>query len=99
MSRYGVKWTKSDKSKGSRVNGFQLFRDRLESSVRNEGQGFLFMSNCVASIEIIPTLPRDEKNIDDVDTDSEDHPWDMIRYKVLDKPKRFVEHINASFSF
>ena len=98
MARYGVKWTKSDKSKGSRVNGFQLFRDRLESSVRCEGQGFLIMSNCVASIEIIPTLARDEKKVDDVDTDSEEHIWDMVRYKVLDKPKRFARHINVSFS-
>lgn len=83
MSDKGIRWTKSDKSKGSRKNGFQLLRDRLEASIKGEGAGIYFMTNCVASITLIPALPRDEDDLDDVDTDAEDHAYDMVRYRVL----------------
>lgn len=83
MSKKGVRWIESDKSPGSRIIGLQLVRDRLEAAVKGEGPGLYFMSNCVASIEILPTLPRDQKKIDDVDTSAEDHPYDMVRYRAL----------------
>lgn len=83
MSKKGVRWIESDKSPGSRRNGLQLVRDRLEAAVKNEGPGIYFMANCVASIETLPTLPRDKEKIDDVDTSAEDHCYDMVRYRVL----------------
>ena len=83
MSKKGVRWIESDKSPGSRIIGLQLLRDRLEATIKNEGPGIYFMSNCVASIELLPTLPRDPVKIDDVDTKAEDHCYDMVRYRVL----------------
>lgn len=83
MEDEGVYWVAADKSKGSRVNGLQLFRDRLEAGVAGEGAALYFMNNCKAAITILPTLPRDEDNLDDVDTDAEDHVYDEVRYKVL----------------
>lgn len=83
MSKKGVRWIESDKSPGSRIIGLQLLRDRLEASSKGEGAGIYFMSNCQASIESLPTLPRDSKKIDDVDTTAEDHCYDMVRYRVL----------------
>jgi hypothetical protein len=83
MSKKGVRWEESDKSPGSRVVGLQLIRDRLEASARGEGPGLYFMQNCKASIDLLPTLPRDEKKLDDVDTTSEDHMYDAVRYRVL----------------
>ena len=83
MADQGVRWTKSDKSQGSRMNGLQLIRDRLEASMRGEGPGLYFTRNCLASINTLPTLPRDETNMDDVDSEAEDHPYDMVRYRVL----------------
>lgn len=90
MNDHGVIWTKSDKSPGSRKNGLQLMRDRLEASARGEGPGLYFMRNCTASIETLPVLPRDEKKIDDVDTTAEDHCYDMVRYRVLQGNNRVV---------
>lgn len=83
MSKKGVRWIESDKSAGSRIIGLQLVRDRLEAAVLKEGPALYFMSHCKASIEILPTLPRDEKKIDDVDTTAEDHCYDMVRYRTL----------------
>jgi hypothetical protein len=90
MSKKGVRWLESDKSPGSRIVGLQLIRDRLENSIKNEGPGLYFMQNCKASIEILPSLPRDEDKIDDVDTDAEDHPYDMVRYRVLKGGRKYM---------
>ena len=96
MNAKGVRWTKSDKSKGSRKIGFQLLRDRLEASIRNEGAGIYFMNTCTASVTLVPPLPRDEKEPDDVDTEAEDHAYDMIRYRVLAGANRIARHIEIS---
>lgn len=95
MSKKGVRWTESDKSPGSRKNGLQLIRDRLEASTRREGPGLYFMVNCVASIETLPSLPRDEEKIDDVDTSAEDHAYDMVRYRVLKGSNRLARKIKV----
>jgi hypothetical protein len=48
-----------------------------------EKPGMFFFSNCKFAIELFPSLPRDEVDQDDVDTDSEDHIGDEIRYYIL----------------
>lgn len=98
MAKRGVRWVESDKSPGSRRNGLQLIRDRLEASMRGEGPGLYFMQNCVASIGILPTLPRDEVKLDDVDTEAEDHPYDMVRYRILRGSNRVAKTIKVGFA-
>lgn len=100
----GVEWARSNKSPGSRVQGWLQIRNLLKASAkqfRKDGSQFImdefgkkiripreipgmfFFSNCVDAINLIPTLPRDEKNPDDVDTSSEDHIGDEVRYRCL----------------
>ena len=83
MANEGVRWTKSDKSAGSRKIGLQLIRERLECSLRGEGPGIYFFINCQAAIQTIPCLPRDTNDPDDIDTSAEDHMYDAVRYRVL----------------
>lgn len=73
MQDEGVYWYESVKSAGSRVNGFELMRERLQASNRKEGEGFYVTEDCPAFISIFPNLTRDEKNNLDVDTNTEDH--------------------------
>lgn len=96
MSLKGVRWIASDKSAGSRRNGLQLIRDRLEASSKGEDVGLYFMDNCIASIGTIPTLPRDKDKIDDVDTNAEDHPYDMVRYRILKSNNRIAQSFGVS---
>lgn len=96
MRDAGIRWTDSDKSPGSRKNGLQLIRDRLQAAIEKEGPGLYFMQNCEGSIDTLPALPRDEEKIDDVDTDSEDHAYDMVRYRVLKGNNRFAESLSVS---
>lgn len=86
MESEGVYWERSDKSSGSRINGCQIMRDMLADTknANSDAPHIYFMRNCVASIGTIPILPRDEKVSDDADTNAEDHPWDMTRYRILD---------------
>jgi hypothetical protein len=95
MAREGVRWTESDKSPGSRIIGLQLFRDRLQHSLLQRGPGVYFMRNCEACIELLPTLPRDPDKPDDVDTDSEDHIWDAVRYRILKGNNRYATKIKT----
>jgi hypothetical protein len=98
MADQGIRWTECDKSPGSRINGLQLFRDRLQASKVKEKPGIYFMRNCKACVETLPALPRDSKNPDDVDTDSEDHLYDAVRYRVLKANNRFAEKIKVQFA-
>ncbi len=95
----GVRWERSDKSPGSRKNGLQLMRDRLEAGMKGKEEPQLyFMENCRASISTLPTLPRDEDDPDDVDTDAEDHAYDMVRYRVLKGANRLAKKLKANWA-
>lgn len=96
MQDQGVRWTDSDKSSGSRKNGMQLMRDRLQAANTGEGPAIYFMAHCLAAISTIPVLPRSEDDPDDVDTDAEDHPWDDTRYRILAGVSRIAKRIPVS---
>lgn len=87
MRAEGVIWLKSDKSPGSRVQGWQQIRAYLkgaipDSSGYRESPGLFFFPKCKALIRTLPALPRSDKNPDDVDTDAEDHAADEARYRL-----------------
>jgi hypothetical protein len=52
----------------------------------------LFKDNCYNSIRTIPELVYDENNVEDVDTDSDDHPYDAISLGL----KTIKEHYKLS---
>lgn len=84
----GVRFTPSYRGPGSRVNGWQLVRDLLAASLgdetgRQEEPGLSVMDRCRQVLRTFPSAPRDETDPDDVDTESEDHVPDVIRYKAL----------------
>lgn len=98
MADEGIRWTKSDKSPGSRKHGLELTRGRFENAVKGEGPGLYFMGHCTAAISTIPVLSRDEDNEDDVDSESEDHPYDDTRYRVLEGNDRTAKFVKVKFA-
>lgn len=84
MEREGVFWNLADKRPGSRKNGWELMRDRL-SAVKNgeDKPGMYIFNNCRDWIRTVPHISRDSKDLDDVDSDAEDHAADESRYRVL----------------
>ena len=46
----------------------------------------LFFDTCTEAIRTIPLLQHDETNPEDVDTESEDHAADAVRYICMARP-------------
>lgn len=97
MQQRGITWESSDKSPGSRRNGLELARERFIAAKKGEGPAIYFMDNCRSSIRVIPTLPRDEDNMDDIDTAAEDHIWDMTRYRVLKGARKAAVDVRVKY--
>lgn len=91
MEDRGIYWVRSDKSPGSRIIGLELVRERFRAAIKGEKPGIYIMDNCSAAISTLPVLPRDIDKPDDVDTESEDHVYDEVRYKVLDAVDRIAD--------
>lgn len=90
MMAVGVYWTRADKSPGSRTQGWEKMRSMLKQSTQRprEEAGMFVCEGCHQFIRTVPVLPRDEKNLDDVDTDAEDHIGDESRYMALTRSQR-----------
>lgn len=85
MARAGVRWERSDKSPGSRLNGLERLRKYLKAAHVHpmEEPGLFVFDTCRHFIRTVPVLPRDKRNPDDIDTSAEDHVYDEARYRVL----------------
>lgn len=92
MASKRVRWEKADKGPGSRKQGWEQTRKRMQGSIREPGQprtekGLFVFDTCEQWLRTVPVLPRDDDDLDDVDTESEDHAGDMTRYRVRFKRK------------
>jgi len=90
MSARGITWTEADKGPGSRERGWEQIRNYLRGAKPDpngyrEEPGLFICERCDNFIRTLPCLPRDDRKIDDVDTDSEDHIGDETRYRLTEK--------------
>jgi len=95
MAEEGVEWLAADKGAGSRVNGWQLVRDMLQNAIKGEGPGLYFTRSCKFARKFMPDTPRDEENPDDVDSETEDHLQDELRYRVLDASRKLTKGLKT----
>jgi len=81
----GIQWLYANKRPGSRKQGWEVLRERLRcaSMPNREGPGIYFCRNCSQALRTLPVLPRNERDLDDVNTQAEDHVADEVRYRVL----------------
>lgn len=79
FERLGVRWLKADKGPGSRKAGWETIRQRLADGT------YKVTSSCKEFIRTVPSLPRDDGDPDDVDSDAEDHIADEVRYRLNTK--------------
>ena len=89
----GKNWIGANKKAGSRAVGWNLIRQRLYNSVPQtdketgfimprEKAGLFVCDNCRDFLRTFPNLPKDPKKECDVDTDTEDHSADALRYGI-----------------
>ena len=86
----GCRWRPSDRSKGSRVAGKNELHRRLQVDEFTEEPKLVLFSNCINLISQLPSIPLDKKNPEDVDTNSEDHLYDALRYGIMTRPRSNV---------
>lgn len=74
-----------DKGNNERISGKMQMHYRL--AFNEEGYPLLqFFNTCRHAIRTIPSLVYDEKNVEDIDTDGEDHAYDQTRYVLMKNP-------------
>jgi hypothetical protein len=90
----GIEWVRADKS---RKDGWEKMRRYFKASLRKyiiasngariplprEAPGIFIFDNCKNFVDLVPNLPRDEIDQDDVDTEAEDHIGDETRYHIM----------------
>ena len=99
MKKKGVRWEAADKGPGSRRQGWLQLRKYLKDALPNvegprEFPGIFICDCCTQFIRTVPVLPRDDKDLDDVNTEAEDHVGDEVRYRLRRK-KRGVKQGDA----
>ena len=83
----GCRWRPSDRSKGSRVSGKNEIHRRLQVDEFTGEPRLVFFNTCTNTIAQLPALPIDKKNPEDIDTTSEDHLYDALRYGIMSRPR------------
>jgi hypothetical protein len=82
MLRYGVVLRKSD---NSRLAGYVQVRQRINGD--EDGPMLYATRNCHDGFwRTMPDLVMDERKVEDVDTDQEDHAYDDTRYGCMSRP-------------
>jgi len=87
MISKGCRFRPSDRSKGSRVSGKNEIHRRLQVDEFTEEPRLVFFNTCTNMISQLPALPLDKRNSEDVDTKSEDHLYDALRYGIMTRPR------------
>jgi hypothetical protein len=94
MINRGCRWRPSDRSKGSRIAGKNEVHRRLQVDEYTEEPRIVFFSNCIQTIAQIPMLPLDVNNPEDINTKSEDHLYDALRYGIMSRPRSSAWDVN-----
>ncbi len=94
-----IYWQRAGKGKGSRVAGWQRIRQMLKASLspHPEEAGLFTFDTCRQFIRTVPTLPRSDTNLDDVNTNSEDHAGDETRYMLKFSPNQITKEKLSGF--
>ena len=87
MIMKGCRFRPSDRSKGSRVSGKNEIHRRLQVDEYTEEPRLVFFNTCTNITSQLPALPIDKKNPEDIDTHSEDHLYDALRYGIMSRPR------------
>ncbi len=87
MISRGCRWRPSDRSRGSRVAGKNEIHRRLQIDEFTEEPRLVFFDTCTNLTAQLPSIPLDKKNPEDIDTQSEDHLYDALRYGIMSRPR------------
>ena len=79
--RAGVSFSRA--RKGSRLGGWQVMRRMLADAGQPDVPGLYVSRKCQIWWQTVPSLPRDPRNPEDVDSTAADHAADACRYACI----------------
>lgn len=82
MARDGVHW---EAGNHSRINGKMQIHNRLAFDEYGVPMLYIF-DTCQHMLRTLPTLVYDQTDVEDVDSDGEDHAYDDLRYICMTNP-------------
>jgi len=84
LKALGIRFKPVEKWVGSPIHRAQNLARLLGPNPNDpEGRpGIIFFKTCPSAIKTIPTLPRDKNNIEQADTNGDDHDYDSVTYGV-----------------
>lgn len=88
MARGGVYFSPGDHQ---RIAGKMQLHHRMAFDETGRPMLYIF-STCKHCIRTIPALVYDETDVEDIDTDGEDHIYDEMRYVAMENPVSPPEH-------
>ena len=87
MIQTGCKWSPSDRTPRSRISGKLEIHKRLKlNDDKKKEPGLRIFSTCRNLIRTLPILPLDDNNLEDINTNVEDHAYDALRYGCMSRP-------------
>lgn len=87
MIQTGCKWRPSDRTPRSRISGKLEIHKRLKlNDDKKKEPGLRIFSTCRNLIRTLPILPLDDNNLEDINTNVEDHAYDALRYGCMSRP-------------
>jgi hypothetical protein len=92
----GCRWRPADRSKGSRIAGKNEIHRRLQVDEYTEESRMIIFNTCRNLVTQLPMLPLSKTNSEDVDTHSEDHLYDALRYGVMTRPRSGLHDYDTS---
>lgn len=98
MISRGCRWRPADRSRGSRVASKNEIHRRLQVDDFTGEPRLVIFNTCSNLIAQLPSLPLDKNNPEDVDTKSEDHLYDALRYGVMTRPRSSLWDYNPANS-
>jgi hypothetical protein len=84
MIRSGVRWTPSDRN---RIAGKMELHRRLQVDELTEEPRIKILSTCTNLIRTLSSIPLSKTNPEDVDTKSDDHAYDALRYMCMTRAR------------
>lgn len=94
----GCRWRPADRSRGSRIAGKNEIHRRLQVDEYTGEPRMVIFQNCRNLISQLPSIPLSKTNPEDVDTHSEDHLYDALRYGVMTRPSTGMFDTDTNYS-
>lgn len=89
MAKAGMRFDPADKASGTRLQGIEILRSMMKAAHCDEGSArewpgfFVIAEDTPQWLRTVPSLPASRTDFGDVDSQSEDHLYDMTRYFIL----------------